>query len=114
MPSPSSLDATLQALADPTRRAILARLAQGEATVGEIARPFAISQPAVSRHIKVLTESGLVVQSVQGSKRPCRLAGGGLDDLDAYLAMLRSALERNYQRLDRLLAKGHHKKGRPR
>ena len=54
------------------------------------------------------------MQSVEGTKRPCRLARGGLDDLDAYLAMLRSALERNYQRLDRLLAKGHHKKGRPR
>jgi len=112
VPQLSSLDATLHALADPTRRAILARLAQGEATVGEIARPFAISQPAVSRHIKVLTESGLVLQSVQGTKRPCRLARGGLDDLDAYLAMLRSALERNYQRLDHLLAKSHDKKGK--
>ena len=112
MPQPSSLDVTLHALADPTRRAILARLAQGEATVGEIARPFAISQPAVSRHIKVLTESGLVVQSVQGTKRPCRLARGGLDDLDAYLAMLRRALERNYQRLDRLLAKSHNRNGK--
>lgn len=112
MLQPSSLDATLQALADPTRRAILARLAQGEATVGELARPFSISQPAISRHIKVLTESGLVVQSVQGTKRPCRLARGGLGELDAYLAMLRTALERNYQRLDQLLAKGRSKKGK--
>jgi DNA-binding transcriptional ArsR family regulator len=109
---PNPLDATLHALADPTRRAILARLAQGEATVGELARPFAISQPAISRHIKVLTESGLVIQSVRGTKRPCRLARGGLDDLDAYLAMLRTALERNYQRLDELLAQGQHKKGK--
>jgi DNA-binding transcriptional ArsR family regulator len=108
---PGSLDATLYALADPTRRAILARLAQGEATVGELARPFPISQPAVSRHIRVLTESGLVVQSVRGTKRPCRLARGGLGELDAYLDMLRNALEHNYQRLDRLLAKGHGKKG---
>ena len=107
-----SIDATLHALADPTRRAILARLAQGEATVGELARPFSISQPAISRHIKVLTESGLVVQSVQGTKRPCRLARGGLSELDAYLAMLRTALERNYQRLDELLAKGQHTKGK--
>jgi len=109
-----SLDATLHALADPTRRAILARLAQGEATVGELAMPFAISQPAISRHIKVLTESGLVVQSVAGTKRPCRLARGGLDDLDAYLAMLREALERNYQRLDLLLARNQTKKGKSR
>lgn len=113
MPEPRSLDATFVALADPTRRAILARLAQGEATVGELARPFSISQPAISRHIKVLTESGLVVQSVQGNKRPCRLARGGLDELDAYLAMLRTALERNYQRLDQLLAEGLRKKGKP-
>jgi DNA-binding transcriptional ArsR family regulator len=111
VPEPLSLDSTLHALADPTRRAILARLAQGEATVGELARPFAISQPSISRHIKVLTESGLVVQSVQGTKRPCRLAPGGLDELDAYLAMLRRSLERNYLRLDQLLAKRHGKKG---
>ncbi|MFZ4737259.1 MAG: ArsR/SmtB family transcription factor [Bradymonadia bacterium] len=106
-----SIDATLDALADPTRRAILARLAQGEATVGELARPFSISQPAISRHIKVLTASGLVVQSVEGTKRPCRLARGGLDALDAYLEMLRTALERNYERLDELLAKGQPTKG---
>jgi DNA-binding transcriptional ArsR family regulator len=109
---PSFLDTTLRALADPTRRAILARLAQGEATVSELARPFAISQPAISRHIKVLTDSGLVVQSVQGTKRPCRLARGSLDELDAYLSMLRNALECNYRRLDHLLAKGRKKKAR--
>lgn len=112
MPQSNLLDTTLHALADPTRRAILARLALGEATVGELARPFAISQPAISRHIKVLTEAGLVAQSVQGTKRPCRLARGSLDELDAYLSMLRNALECNYQRLDRLLAKGQNKKGR--
>lgn len=100
-----SLDTTLAALADPTRRAILARLAQGEATVNELAQPLPISQPAVSRHIKVLTEAGLVVQRVDGTKRPCRLASGGLGELDEYLGMLRGALEQNYQRLDRLLAK---------
>ena len=80
--------------------------------MGELARPFSISQPAISRHIRVLTESGLVVQSVQGTKRPCRIARGGLDHLDAYLGMLRGALERNYQRLDHLLAKSQGKKGR--
>ena len=99
-----SLDTTLVALSDPTRRAILARLAGGEATVGELAEPFTISQPAISRHIKVLAEAGLIVQRVEGAKRPCRLAPGALSELDEYLAMLRKALERNYGRLDRLLA----------
>ena len=98
------LDATLAALADPTRRAILARLAEGEATVNALADPLPISQPAVSRHIKVLVRAGLVTQRVDGTKRPCRLAGGALEELDEYLKMLREALERNYDRLDRLLA----------
>lgn len=101
---PSSLDATLSALSDPTRRAMLARLTRGEATVSELGAPFAISQPAISRHIKVLMDAGLIVQRVQGTKRPCRLADGGLTDLDQYLARLRRALERNYERLDRVLA----------
>lgn len=99
-----SLDATLSALTDPTRRAILARLAQGEATVNELAEPFAISQPAISRHVKVLVDAGLVVQRVEGTKRPCRLAPGGLSALDEYLDLLRHSLERSYRRLDRLLA----------
>jgi len=102
--SARSLDVTLAALADPTRRAILARLAQGEATVGELAEPFSVSQPAISRHIKVLTDAGLVVQRIDGTKRPCRLAAGALHELDAYLDMLRQALERNYERLDVILA----------
>jgi DNA-binding transcriptional ArsR family regulator len=97
------MDTTLRALADPTRRAMLARLAKGEATVSELARPFAISQPAISRHIKVLLEAGLVAQTIDGTRRPCRLAPGGLDELNAYLGMLRGALEQNYRRLDRLL-----------
>jgi DNA-binding transcriptional ArsR family regulator len=105
VPTGAVLDATLTALADPTRRAILARLAEGEATVNELARPFAISQPAVSRHVKVLVDAGLITQRVDGTRRPCRLAPGALADLDAYLRMLRGALERNYQRLDRLLAR---------
>lgn len=108
-----SLDATLTALSDPTRRAILARLAQGEATVNELAQPFPISQPAISRHIKVLAEAGLIVQRVDGTRRPCRLAPGGLSELDAYLEMLRKALEQNYQRLDRLLAQQQHRKDKP-
>ena len=109
MQAHSALDTTLAALADPTRRAILARLAEGEATINELARPFAISQPAISRHIKVLTEAGLIVQRVDGTKRPCRLARGALSELDEYLEMLRKALEQNYRRLDRLLAKQRRK-----
>jgi DNA-binding transcriptional ArsR family regulator len=100
-----SLDATLVALADPTRRAIVARLSKGEATVNELAEPFDISQPAISRHIKVLLQAGLIVQRVDGTKRPCRLAPDGLEALDDYLAMLKEGLERNYDRLDRILAK---------
>ena len=99
-----SLDATMAALSDPTRRAILARLAEGEATVNELAAPFAISQPAISRHIKILVEAGLLVQRVEGNKRPCRLSSGALSELDEFLGMLRKALEQNYNRLDRLLA----------
>jgi DNA-binding transcriptional ArsR family regulator len=108
----SALDATLAALSDPTRRAILARLAEGEATMSELAQPFAISQPAISRHIKVLTEAGLIVQRVEGTKRPCRLAPGALSELDAYLEMLRKALEQNYRRLDRLFLKQRRKDGK--
>ena len=108
----SALDATLAALSDPTRRAILARLAEGEATINELAQPFAISQPAISRHIKVLTEAGLIVQRVEGTKRPCRLAPGALSELDEYLEMLRKALEQNYRRLDLLLAKQRRKDGK--
>ena len=103
--APPALDATFLALSDPTRRAILQRLAQGEATVNELAAPFSISQPAVSRHVRILAEAGLIVQRVDGTKRPCRLAPGHLDDLNDYLSMLRSALENNYCRLDALLAR---------
>ena len=100
-----TLDRTFAALADPTRRGILSRLALGEATVNELAEPFAISQPAISRHIRVLAEAGLIVQRVDGTKRPCRLAPGALSELDQYLEMLRRALEGNYRRLDQLLAR---------
>src|SRR3954462_12057709 len=105
MPPAESLDRTFAALADPTRRSILARLALGEATVNELAEPFAISQPAISRHIRVLSEAGLVAPRIDGTKRPCRLAPNALSELDQYLQMLRGALTSNYQRLDRLLAK---------
>lgn len=98
------LDAAFSALADPTRRAILARLALGETTVMELAEPFAMSQPAVSRHLKVLEEAGLIARRIEGTKRPCRLAPGALEEIDKWLAMLRQALEANYDRLDQLLA----------
>ena len=99
-----TLDATFSALADPTRRAILARLALGEATVMELAEPFEMTQPAISRHLKVLEGAGLIVRRVEGTKRPCRLAPAGIDAVDQWLAMLREALAKNYDRLDEVLA----------
>ena len=107
-----NLDTAFAALADPTRRAILARLALGEATVLELAKPFAMSQPAVSRHVKVLSDAGLIVQRVDGTKRPCRLAPGAIDEIDRWLAMLRQALERNYDRLDAVLAELDEEEGK--
>jgi DNA-binding transcriptional ArsR family regulator len=100
----STLDAAFSALSDPTRRAILARLAAGEATVMELAAPFEMTQPAISRHLKVLEGAGLIVRRVEGTKRPCRLAKTGIDPIDQWLAMLRDALEKNYNRLDQVLA----------
>jgi DNA-binding transcriptional ArsR family regulator len=99
-----SLDAAFAALSDPTRRAILARLARGEATVMQLAQPFDMTQPAISRHLKVLERAGLIARRVDGTKRPCRLAKAGVDAIDEWLAMLREALERNYERLDQVLA----------
>jgi DNA-binding transcriptional ArsR family regulator len=99
-----TLDATFAALSDPTRRAILARLALGEATVMELAAPFDMSQPAVSRHLKVLEGAGLIVRRAEGTKRPCRLAPDGIGPIDQWLDMLREALTKNYERLDALLA----------
>jgi DNA-binding transcriptional ArsR family regulator len=99
-----ALDNSFSALADPTRRAILARLALGETTVMELAKPFHMSQPAISRHLKVLESAGLITRRVEGTRRPCRLAKPGLEAVEEYLAMLRTALETSYDRLDRLLA----------
>jgi DNA-binding transcriptional ArsR family regulator len=100
----AALDSIFSALADSTRRAMLARLAKGEATITELAAPFSISQPAISRHIRVLEQAGLIRRRVDGPHRPCRLAPGAFDHLDAYLTVLRKGMECNYQRLDRLLA----------
>jgi DNA-binding transcriptional ArsR family regulator len=100
----SNLDATFSALADPTRRAILARLAQGEATVMELAKPFEMTQPAVSQHLKVLEDAGLIAGRVDGTRRPRRLVQAGIEAMDQWLAVVRNALEKNYDRLDDVLA----------
>jgi len=98
------LDAAFSALADPTRRAILARLAKGEATVSELADPFAMTQPAISQHLKVLEEAGLISQRVEGTKRPRRLETAGIEAMDEWLVRLRKSLEKSYARLDEVLA----------
>lgn len=103
VPANDRLDARFSALSDPSRRAILLRLARGEATVSELAAPLPISQPAVSRHLKLLEQAGLIVRRVDGQRRPCRLADGGLDELDAYLTKLRQAVDTQYAGLDQLL-----------
>jgi DNA-binding transcriptional ArsR family regulator len=98
------LDAAFSALADPTRRAILARLASGEATVMDLAKPFEMTQPAISQHLKVLEDAGLVTSRIDGTKRPRRLAPQGIEAMELWLETLRKALERNYDRLDAVLA----------
>ena len=98
------LDATFAALADPTRRAILARLASGEASVAELARPFAMSQPAVSKHLKVLEYAGLISIGQEAQRRPRRLEGEAMVSAIEWLERYRAIWERNYQRLDALLA----------
>jgi DNA-binding transcriptional ArsR family regulator len=100
-----SLDVAFFALSDPTRRAILGRLARGEATVMELAEPFAMTQPAISRHLKVLESAGLIARRVDGAKRPCRLERRGMEEIERWLAVMRKSLERNYRRLDDLLVK---------
>lgn len=102
--APERLDATFAALADPTRRAILARLAQGEATVTELAAPFAMSQPAVSKHLLVLERAGLVSRRRDAQRRPCRLEAEPLKVATEWLADYRDYWEESFQRLDALLA----------
>jgi DNA-binding transcriptional ArsR family regulator len=99
-----SLDTSFSALADPTRRAILSRLAQGEATVTELAEPFEMTQPAVSQHLKVLEDAGLIIRRIDGTRRPRRLARAGIEAMDQWLAMLRKALDKNHDRLDEVLS----------
>ena len=102
--SEAQLDAVFGALADPTRRAILARLTQGEATVAELAAPFPMSQPAVSRHLRVLEDAGLITRTRQATARLSHLRAEPLRDAVAWLGTYRDYWEESYQRLDELLA----------
>ena len=101
--SPRHLDATFAALADPPPRAILARLASGEASVGELAKPFSMSQPAISKHLKVLERAGLISRGQDAQRRPRRLEAKPLEEATEWLERYREFWEGNYQRLDALL-----------
>ena len=122
MTASDRLDATFAALADPTRRAILARLASGEASVTELAEPFAMSQPAISKHLRVLEHAGLVSRRRDAQRRPCSLVAKPLGEATEWLGNYRQFWEASYQRLDGLLEelkadddrKPHKKKGGPR
>lgn len=103
MPSTAALDATFQALADPTRRAILARLAQGEASVMELAAPFDMSQPAISKHLKVLENAGLISRGRDAQRRPCKLEAKPLAEATGWLIEYRKYWETQFERLDDLL-----------
>jgi DNA-binding transcriptional ArsR family regulator len=100
---PDHLDATFAALADPTRRAILARLALGEASVSELAEPFAMSQPAISKHLKVLERAGLITRSRDRQRRPCRLEANPLAEASGWLEGYRQFWEKSFRSLDALL-----------
>src|SRR6201985_3988712 len=102
-----TLDATFQALADPTRRAILARLALGETSVGELAKPFAMSLPAVSKHLKVLERAGLITRSREAQFRPCRIEPKALKDIDDWLRNYRRFFEERLDRVDGYLQSLH-------
>jgi DNA-binding transcriptional ArsR family regulator len=98
--SPAQLDMTFSALADPTRRAILARLAEGEATVNELAEPFSVSLPAISRHLKVLERAGLIERGREGQARPSRLRADALDEAVAWMETRKRTWEVRMDRLD--------------
>jgi DNA-binding transcriptional ArsR family regulator len=103
-PTGDVLDATFAALADPTRRAIIARLARGEASVTELAEPFAMTQPAISKHLKVLERAGLVTRRRDAQRRPCRLEAVALREATEWLEAYRQFWAEQYERLDDLLA----------
>jgi DNA-binding transcriptional ArsR family regulator len=98
------LDVTFAALADPTRRAILARLTSGEATVMELAKPFAISQPAISKHLQVLERAGLISRGRDKQRRPCRIEPGAFAEATGWLDGYRQFWENRFQHLDSLLS----------
>ncbi|HEX9292088.1 MAG TPA: metalloregulator ArsR/SmtB family transcription factor [Gemmatimonadales bacterium] len=108
-PSGYTLDATFAALADPTRRAILARLADGEATVTELAAPFAMSQPAISKHLKVLERAGLVSRGRVAQRRPRKLEPRPLAEATDWIERYRKIWEANFKRLDAVLQELKHK-----
>jgi DNA-binding transcriptional ArsR family regulator len=99
----AALNATFAALADPTRRAILARLAASDASVNELAEPFAMSQPAISKHLKVLERAGLITRSKDAQRRPCRIEAQPLGEATRWLERYRALWEQRYQRLDGVL-----------
>ena len=103
MVSHDPLSATLSALADPTRRAILARLSQGEKSVTELAEPFEMTQPAVTKHLKVLENAGLITRSRQAQWRPCKLAPEPLRDVSEWLEQYRKFWEESFNRLESYL-----------
>ena len=100
---PERLDAAFAALADPTRRAILARLAKGDATVMELVAPFEMSQPAITKHLNVLERAGLIRRGRDGQRRPCRLEAGALRDIDRWIARFRDLMEDRFEALDAVL-----------
>lgn len=108
------LDAVFAALADPTRRAIIARLAAGQASVTELAEPFTMSQPAISKHLKVLERAGLISHGREAQRRPRRLEAKRLAEADKWLERYRRLWEGNYQRLDALLHELRAKERKPR
>ncbi|HET9299643.1 MAG TPA: metalloregulator ArsR/SmtB family transcription factor [Candidatus Polarisedimenticolaceae bacterium] len=111
---PDPLDATFAALADPTRRAILARLASGTATVNELAQPFDMTQPAISKHLKVLERAGLISRDREGQRRPSRLEAQRLAEASAWLEQYRAFWETSFARLDSMLTDLKRKKPRRR
>lgn len=98
------LDARLTALADPTRRALIQRLSEGEATVTELCRPFGISQPAISRHLKVLEDAGLIETRIHGTARPRRLRPDAIAETAAWFGPFFAALDQRFRALDQVLA----------
>jgi DNA-binding transcriptional ArsR family regulator len=111
-PSVDRLSTTLAALADPTRRSILARLALGETAVGELAKPFDMTLPAISKHLKVLERAGLIARSRQAQRRPCRLEAAPLREVSDWVANYRAFWEQRLDRLEAYLQKAQARQGR--